>query len=78
MADCPSTVTCPFFHDKMANMPAAAGALKRTYCQGTFDRCARFIVKQTMGKEAVPTDLLPADIARARKILQAAGHPVPK
>lgn len=77
MADCPGTATCPFFTNKMANMPAAASALKRAYCQGTFHRCARLLVKQAMGKEAVPPDLLPADLPRARKILQDAGHPVP-
>lgn len=76
MANCPSTAKCPFLHDEMANIPPAAGALRRTYCQGTFERCARFVVKQAMGKDAVSADLLPADIGRARKVLQAAGHAV--
>lgn len=77
MAECPGTATCPFFTDNMANMPSTAGALKRMFCLGTFNRCARFIVKEALGKPAVPPDLMPADSARANRLLKEAGRALP-
>ena len=59
MADCDCLPGCPFFHDRMANMPALANIMKKKYCQGDFMACARHLVKEAMGKENVPGNLFP-------------------
>lgn len=68
MADCEKLVKCPFFGDKMANMPAAAGLLKETYCRGDKTQCARYQVSSA--GLAVPPDLFPNDCDRAQQILR--------
>ena len=69
MADCAKLPACPFFHNKMANMPAAADALKRSFCQGKFVDCARFQVSKA-GKQ-VPTDLFPNQKHRVATLLKS-------
>ncbi len=69
MADCQSLVACPFFNDKMANMPTIAGLMKRHKCQGYFEDCARYMVKSKKGKEMVPDNLFPNQKERALQII---------
>lgn len=47
---CPVLEKCAFFNDKMANMPAMAEFLKKQYCNGEYESCARYKVKQETGK----------------------------
>ena len=44
MSDCECLATCPFFNDKMAEMPAMAEMYKRNYCRGDSCTCARHMV----------------------------------
>ena len=67
MADCECLPKCPFFNDKMANMPAVANMYKKQFCQGDNSTCARYRVNKS-GAE-VPVDLFPNDSARADKII---------
>ena len=54
MARCELLEGCIFFDDKMQNYPFAAEQMKQTYCvEGEVD-CARFIVRDALGKERVP------------------------
>jgi hypothetical protein len=71
MADCPSLPRCPFFNDAMADMPAVANLTKRRLCQGDHAGCARYVVLQALGREAVPPDLWPDQTDRARQIVDA-------
>lgn len=64
MADCPLVSGCPFFNDKMANMPSMAEMYKKKYCKSDFDNCARWVVCQKKGKEKVPGDLFPNQMER--------------
>lgn len=74
MADCECLAGCPFFNDKMQNMPALANIMKNRYCHDDFAHCARHMIFEKLGKEAVPMDLFPNQTDRAEKILaQAAG-----
>ena len=73
MADCKFIERCIFFNDQMANMPEAADLLKRRYCQGTSDQCARFMIASRLGPAAVPRDLFPPRVEVARAILDGAG-----
>ena len=69
MADCECLARCPFFNDKMANMPAMSDLYKTRYCHGEFDGCARFMIFKERGREAVPADLFPNQADRARALL---------
>jgi hypothetical protein len=69
MPDCEKQSTCPFFNDRMENMPAAATLLKLQYCQGDFESCARFRVETKLGSTSVPGDLLPDESATADVIV---------
>ncbi len=69
MAECDLLKTCPFFNDKMANMPSTAELLKKKFCRGDFKNCARYMIAKTLGREKIPPDLFPNDIDKAKKIL---------
>jgi hypothetical protein len=69
MGDCQLLKTCPFFNDKMANMPVMAGIYKRNFCQTDNSNCARYIIFSTLGREHVPTDLFPNQKDRAAVIV---------
>jgi len=69
---CEKLPTCIFFNDHMEDMPAVAELLKRQYCQGAFQGCARFRVAQKLGGPNVPRDLFPNDSVRATKLLTSA------
>jgi hypothetical protein len=68
---CPNLKTCPFFHDKLKNMPSTANMLKKKYCEGNYQECARWMVFKACGKEKVPPDLFPNQTERAKKIIAA-------
>jgi hypothetical protein len=70
MSDCECLAKCIFFNNQMANMPAAAEAMKKQYCQsGHQAECARYIVFKALGRENVPKDLFPSEKERAKTIL---------
>ena len=71
MADCECLPVCPFFNDKMAGMPAMAEMMKKKYCRSKFETCARFTVRQKLGKDKVPMDMFPNQMDRARKLIAA-------
>lgn len=72
MPECVCLPKCPFFHDQMADMPAMSDMLKHRYCLGDSAHCARHMVFEAMGREAVPADLFPNEIARAEAVLATA------
>ncbi len=59
MADCECLPKCPFFHDRMTNMPAVAEMMKKRYCKGDSSGCARYMIFKKLGREKVPADLFP-------------------
>lgn len=63
---------CKFFHDKLPNMPDYADLLKELYCLDDFGECARFMVYKEFGMEAVPPDLYPNEIFKARVVIAGA------
>ena len=72
MADCECLSKCPFFNDKMANMPSMADMMKNRYCHDDFEACARYRVFRAHGREAVPPNLFPNQDATADKLLATA------
>lgn len=69
MPDCKCLPQCLFFNDKMQNMPASAGLLKKRLCQGDNSQCARYMVLLALGREKVPMDLSPNQVDRARGLI---------
>ena len=71
MADCECLAACPFFNDRMTGMPAMAEIMKKQYCRGDFANCARFTIREKLGKDKVPSDLFPNQMDRARQLIRA-------
>jgi hypothetical protein len=70
MAECECLPKCPFFNDKMADMPAMAAMMKKRYCLGDKTNCARWAVRAALGPTHVPIDLFPNQMDRAEKVIQ--------
>jgi hypothetical protein len=71
MNQCECLGGCPFFHDKMENMPAMADIFKNRYCLGENLSCARHRVFEALGREHVPSDMFPNDSEYADSLLVA-------
>ncbi|MCD4829102.1 MAG: hypothetical protein K8R90_06705 [Candidatus Cloacimonetes bacterium] len=69
MPDCSLVTGCPFFNDRMKGLEAVKNMLKKKYCHGDFDNCARYMVFKKLGRSAVPADLAPNQQARAKQLL---------
>jgi hypothetical protein len=69
MAECDKLPTCIFFNDRMESMPTVAALLKKQYCQGHYEVCARFRVAAKLGSKNVPANLFPQESAAADRIL---------
>lgn len=69
MKECERLKLCPFFNGKLANMPNTAEVLKKFYCLGSYESCARYMVFKAIGK--VPPDLWPNETERAKKIISS-------
>ena len=69
MADCELLAGCPFFNDKMSDTQGIGAVYKKKYCQGSNADCARYVVFKARGRSAVPVDLYPNMLDRAKKIL---------
>lgn len=72
MADCECLPGCPFFNDRMAQMPVMADVIKKKYCRGDNAHCARHMVKVARGTAGVPIDLFPNQQDRAKALLLSA------
>ncbi|HRE28666.1 MAG TPA: hypothetical protein PK954_18625 [Anaerolineales bacterium] len=72
MNPCECVPRCIFFNDKMKDKPATADMMKRRYCQGDFEACARHRVFKALGPSQVPGDMFPSHAERADQILAAA------
>lgn len=71
MANCECLDGCPFFNDKMDNMPGLSNMYKRSYCKGDYASCARFMVFKSLGKAKVPEDMFPNQQDRAKELLNS-------
>jgi len=69
MPDCEKLPQCAFFNDRMADKPATAERMKKQFCQGDKTLCARYLVCMAKGPEALPGDLYPHMLDRAKAIL---------
>jgi methyl-accepting chemotaxis protein len=68
MPNCEKLEKCPFFADRLANMPTIAEVLKKQYCLGDKTTCARYIV--SLAGKPVPSDLFPNQTSRIPELLK--------
>lgn len=68
MSKCEKLAGCPFFNDKMPNMPNVVEAIKARFCLGDSSGCARYQVGKA-GK-FVPSDLYPTHNHRVAAIIR--------
>lgn len=61
--------TCPLLNQRLASKPALAELYKVSYCRGKHEGCARYVVQQARGAQAVPADLFPNEADRARELI---------
>ncbi len=71
MATCECLKSCPFFNDQMADAPTTADRLKKHFCLGDNNECARYLVYKALGKQKVPANLFPHNLEKALSILSA-------
>ncbi|HEU6436218.1 MAG TPA: hypothetical protein VE028_02075 [Nitratidesulfovibrio sp.] len=69
MPNCEMIEKCIFFNDKMANKPGTAEMMKKNYCQGSWQECARYKVCKSLGRDKVPGDLFPSQMDRAKTLM---------
>ena len=69
MSNCEIAKTCPFYNDKMSDMPDNADKLKEDYCNSNNLHCARFMVFQAIGEDKIPGDLLPNEKEKAYPLI---------
>lgn len=50
-----------------------ADVMKNRHCRTSSDACARWMVFDQLGTAAVPVDLFPNQVDRARKLIGASG-----
>lgn len=69
MAECELFKQCPFADERR---PAdGCGIVCRSkYCRGNPDACARHLVFKSLGRSAVPNDLQPHMLDRARRMVR--------
>lgn len=67
--DCKYLGACPFFNDQMPTIPLAVDLYKANFCKGNVDGCARYVVREALGKDGVPDDLYPNEMELAQAIL---------
>jgi hypothetical protein len=75
MTECAFLPICPFFAETLPEMPAMAQYLKSVYCLREPEKCARYLVRQKIGKEYVPLNLFPDESGKATKIIAAMINP---
>ncbi len=68
--ECEKLKGCPFFNEKMQNMPATANGYKRKFCLGDNTNCARYIVSQKLGPVDELKGLFPNQFNRVEEILK--------
>lgn len=69
MDSCEHAEYCRFYNRELSDMPADAEKMTEEYCNNNPLRCARSMIFDSLGKEAVPGDLMPDNKPEAYLIL---------
>lgn len=66
---CEKLSTCPFYNEKMPDNKGLGAVYRKTYCDASNAKCARYMVAIALGGQAVPLDLYPNMASRAEQII---------
>lgn len=67
MSMCEKQEACPFFNDKMENMPSVAALLKQKFCMADKEGCARYMVASS--GLLIPSSLFPNQLDKAKCLI---------
>lgn len=67
---CPLLRECRFFNDIIENMPSISESLKAQYCLGRNSECARFLIFTEIGRDHLPDDVFPHELAKAKNLVR--------
>lgn len=67
--ECQFLSKCPFYNDKMDIESSIGKMYKKRYCLGDKNKCARYKVSTTLGKDLVPSSLYPNMHEKAEKLI---------
>ncbi len=70
---CEKLAACPFYNEKMPVDKGLGAVYRKTYCDVSNKKCARYMVAIALGAPAVPLDLYPNMASRAEQILAEHG-----
>jgi hypothetical protein len=51
-------------------MPTLIAKLRKKYCNGDHEKCARFVLGKAKGADNIPKEIYPGDMEQAQQILQ--------
>lgn len=71
MYTCPVLEHCPFFKDKLTNMPPNTEFYKINYCINDSSKCARLLTARILGVNSVPSNLLPSEMSKAEGLINS-------
>ncbi len=71
MGECEFMEKCPFYNDKLGNVPEKVEELKVHYCRNNNLHCARYMVVNALGKDRMPVELYPHEKERAYTLIAA-------
>ncbi len=73
VAECELLRQCIFYNDRMKSLGHPTEELKKRFCLGEYRGCARHIVYKALGREKVPLDMYPEQLARAEALINLHG-----
>jgi hypothetical protein len=69
MADCKYMPECPFYNDRLPDMPERSEFYKMEFCHKRPPTCARFQMHEQLGLKSIPDDIMPKDEDRVKDFL---------
>lgn len=72
MPDCERIEHCRYFTEQLQDLEAVQEVWKRRFCRTDNSKCARHMVLRTLGKEHVPSYLVPTQVEEAQRIIDQA------
>ena len=70
MEYCERFSNCPFYAEKLKDLPAMAEGFRKMYCFNVKPNCARYILLKELGPDKVPVGLFPNDFETAKDIIE--------
>lgn len=69
MCTCPVLDQCPFFKNKLTNMPPNSEVHKINYCINDSFKCARLLAARILGTNSIPQNLLPNEMLKIEELI---------